>query len=581
MTSTETSTAHTDAARPTPDQFTNATWDEIAPLYEALAARPLEPGDTAAIEAWLDDWNALDVALSEAASLANVAASCDTADPAKEEAYLRFTSEIAPKRNEQVVRLANTLLDTGYTRDDLATTLRRFRTDRELFREESIPLEQELSKLNARYNRLTGGMTVEWKGDEIPLPRLNPFMLDPDRDVRERAFRLQFQPYIAHRDELADIFDEQLALRQQVAKNAGYETYRDYIFPAKHRYDYTPEDCFSFHRAVEQTFVPAIGRRLEARRQQMGLDTLRPWDTGVDPEGRPPLRPYADIEELNATAQNIFTKVDPLLGEQFGIMRAEGLLDLDSRKGKRPGGFCTSFPYRKRPFIFMNASGTGGDVRTLLHEAGHAFHGFASADLPFVYQRMYGSEMAEVASMSMELLASPYLRKEDGGYYDTADYARARIEHLDGVLGIFAWVATVDAFQQWLYTDPAAADRDARDAKWLETWARFDPGVDWDGLTPERTARWHKQLHIFLYPFYYIEYAIAQLGALQVWRNALQDQEKAVADYRAALALGGSRPLPDLFGRAGARLIFDAEGMAELVALIEGQIAELDATTTA
>ena len=280
---------------------------------------------------------------------------------------------------------------------------------------------------------------------------------------------------------------------------------------------------------------------------------------------------------LNATTQDIFAKVDPLLGEQFGIMRDEDLLDLESRKGKRPGGFCTSFPYRKRPFIFMNAAGTGGDVRTLLHEAGHAFHGFASSNLPFVYQRQYGSEMAEVASMSMELLASPYLRKEDGGYYDDADYTRARVEHLDGVLSIFAWVATVDAFQQWLYTDPAAKDRDARDAKWLETWSRFDPGVNWDGLTPERTARWHKQLHIFLYPFYYIEYAIAQLGALQIWRNALQDQEKAVADYRAALALGGSRPLPDLFGRAGARLIFDAEGMADLVSLIEGQIADLEA----
>ena len=252
-----------EATRPTPDQFATATWDDIAPLYDALAERPLEPGDTA--------------------------------DPAKEEAYLRFTSQIGPKRAEQVVRLANKLLDTGYTRDDLASTLRRFRTDRDLFRAESIPLEQELSTLNARYNKRTGGMTVEWEGTEIPLPRLNPFMLDPDRTVRERAFRLQFQPYLAHREELADIFDEQLAKRQQVARNAGFENYRDYIFPAKHRYDYTPEDCFTFHRAVEQTFVPAIGRRLEARRKQMGLDALRPWDTGVDPEGRPALRPYADI----------------------------------------------------------------------------------------------------------------------------------------------------------------------------------------------------------------------------------------------------------------------------------------------
>ena len=565
------------AQKPTPDQFTDATWDDILPLYQELVNRPLDPGDTVAIEAWLNDWNDLDTAIAEASSVANVEASRDTEDPVKEEASLRFSGDIGPIRAEQVVRLANKLLDSGYTRPDLETTLRRFRTDRDIFREENVPLQQELQKLNSQYNKLSGGMTVRWNGEEIPLPRLNPFMLDPDRDTRERAFRLQFQPYIENRETLADIFDQQLEKRQQVARNAGFANYRDYVFADKYRYDYTPVDCFSFHDAVEQTFVPAIARRHEVRKQQMGLDTLRPWDTATDPFGRPALRPYDTIDEMNAKAEQIFARVDPDLGEQFGIMRQEELLDLDSRKGKRPGGFCTSFPYRKRPFIFMNASGVGSDVRTLMHEAGHAFHGFASSDLPFIYQRMYGSEMAEVASMSMELLSAPYLRASEGGYYVDGDYTRARIEHLEGILALLAWVATVDSFQQWLYTDPAASDRDARDAKWLETWARFDPNTDWSGLTPERTARWHKQLHIFLYPFYYIEYGIAQLGALQVWRNSLQDHRRAVADYRQALALGGTRPLPELFGAAGARLIFDGEGMAELVTLIEGELASLEA----
>jgi oligoendopeptidase F len=566
--------AQTQAA-PTPDQFRDATWEEILPLYQELVDRPLIAGDTDEIEAWLDDWNALDVALSEAASLANVATSCDSEDPEKEAAHLRFSSEIGPQRSQQVVLLANKLLDTGYTRPDLETTLRRFRTNRDLFREENIPLEQEVSRLNNQYNKICGSMTVEWDGEEIPLPRLNPFLQNPDRDTREKAWRLQFQPYIEKRDELADIFDKQLETRQQIARNAGFANFRDYIFEDKYRYDYTPEDCFAFHDAVEKTFVPPVARLHERRKQEMGLDTLRPWDLSSDPLGRPALRPYETIDAMTATAKTIFDKVDPVLGEQFGIMRQEELLDLDSRKGKRPGGFCTSFPHRKRPFIFMNAAGVGSDVRTLLHEAGHAFHGFASSDLPFVYQRMYGSEMAEVASMSMELLSSPYLRKQDGGYYDDADYARARTEHLEGIISLLTWVATVDAFQQWLYTDPAATDRDARDAKWLETWARFDPNTDWTGLEQERTARWYKQLHIFLYPFYYIEYAIAQLGALQVWRNALQDQAKAVEDYRNALALGGSRPLPELFGTAGARLIFDEAGMAELVTLIEGELGTL------
>lgn len=561
---------------PTPAQFSEMTWEEIEPLYQALVDRELP--DDEATKAWLQDWSDLDTSLMEAASVANVAVSCDSQNSEKEALHLRFSSEIMPRRGKIGNELLGKLIDSGYEPEELKTVIKRAKTTREIFREENVPLQQELSKLNNAYNKAAGSMTAEWDGKDVPLSRLNPFMENADRDVRERAWRLHLQPYIDQRDELADIFDKQLELRQQVAKNAGFDNYRDYIFAEKFRYDYTPEDSYSFHDAVEQTFVPALQKLHADRKEKMGVDSLRPWDLGNDPEGRDPLTPYEDMDELTAKAQKVFAKVDPVLGEQFGIMRDENLLDLESRTGKRPGGFCTSLPYRKRPFIFMNASGTGGDIRTLLHEAGHAFHGFATMEhLPYIQQRRYGSEMAEVASMSMELLASPYLRKEDGGYYDDADYARARIEHLEGIIKLFTWVAPVDAFQQWVYTDPAAADRDARDKKWVEIWSRFDPDTDWTDLNDWRVARWYKQLHIFLYPFYYIEYAIAQLGALQVWRNALQDQEKAVQDYRAALALGGSKPLPELFGRAGARLIFDAEGMAELVTLMQNEIETLRA----
>lgn len=561
---------------PTPAQFSEMTWEEIEPLYQALVDRELP--DDEATKAWLQDWSDLDTSLMEAASVANVAVSCDSQNSEKEALHLRFSSEIMPRRGKIGNELLGKLIDSGYEPEELKTVIKRAKTTREIFREENVPLQQELSKLNNAYNKAAGSMTAEWDGKDVPLSRLNPFMENADRDVRERAWRLHLQPYIDQRDELADIFDKQLELRQQVAKNAGFDNYRDYIFAEKFRYDYTPEDSYSFHDAVEQTFVPALQKLHADRKEKMGVDSLRPWDLGNDPEGRDPLTPYEDMDELTAKAQKVFAKVDPVLGEQFGIMRDENLLDLESRTGKRPGGFCTSFPYRKRPFIFMNASGTGGDIRTLLHEAGHAFHGFATMEhLPYIQQRRYGSEMAEVASMSMELLASPYLRMEDGGFYDDADYARARIEHLEGIIKLFTWVAPVDAFQQWVYTDPAAADRDARDKKWVEIWSRFDPDTDWTDLNDWRVARWYKQLHIFLYPFYYIEYAIAQLGALQVWRNALQDQEKAVQDYRAALALGGSKPLPELFGRAGARLIFDAEGMAELVTLMQNEIETLRA----
>jgi oligoendopeptidase F len=566
------------ATRPTPEQFADSKWEDILPFFEELAAVDLDPSDTVGIETWLDEWNAFDVALSEASTIAQVANSIDTADPIKEEAYLRFTSEIGPKASEQRVVLARKLLATGYSRPDLETSLRRFRTNEELFREENVPLEQELQGLQAKYGKITGGMTVNWRGEDVPIPRLSPFFQDPDRATREEAWRLQFAPYIENKDELDNLFDEQIRLRQQIATNAGFANYRDYTFESKFRYDYTPDDCFSFHEAVEQTFVPAIQKRQARRKELMGLDTLRPWDLPPDPRGRPALKPYTDIEDLNAKSEEIFRKVDPVFGEYFGIMRQEEMLDLESRKGKRPGGYCTGFPYRKRPFIFMNASGTASDVRTLLHEAGHAFHGFeASANLPLLMQQRYGSEMAEVASMSMELLSAPYLHRKDGGLFEDGDFERGAIEHLEGVLDIFAWVATVDAFQHWVYTDPNALDHAARDAKWIEIWGRFSPGIDWSDLEAQRLARWQKQLHIFLYPFYYIEYAIAQLGALQVWRNALKDQAKATADYRAALALGGSRPLPELFGAAGARLIFDAEGMAELVELVESQIDKLEA----
>ena len=291
---------------------------------------------------------------------------------------------------------------------------------------------------------------------------------------------------------------------------------------------------------------------------------------------RSPLKPFDNVGTLITQAETIFARVDPKLGEYFTTMATEHLLDLDSRKGKAPGGYCIDYPYRGRPFIFMNAVGVNGDVETLLHEAGHAFHVFEAHHIPLYWQRSPGSEMAEVASMSMELLTAPYLAKQDGGYYDTAAARRARIEHLEGILQALPHIAAVDAFQHWIYISGEGHDRDARDTAWLRLRARFEQGVDWSGLEQERVARWYRQLHIFLYPFYYIEYGIAQLGALQVWRNSLADHAGALAAYRRALALGATAPLPQLFEAAGAELAFDAETMGGLVALIEAQLAALE-----
>jgi len=556
-----------------PEAFAEATWDDILPYYEDLNARPLDESN---VEGWLRDWARLEEMVAEASAIAYNAYTTDTASEAKEATQVRFSSEIEPRMHEQHVGLSKRLLDLGYERAELATLLRSMRNQLAIFRAENVPLVGEEERLNTQYNKITGGMTVIWEGEELPLPRLQPFLQSADRDVRERAFRLGSEPYIAQHDALADIFDHQYALRQQMARNAGFANYRDYMHQAKDRFDYTPADCEAFHAAVEQTVVPAVARLHARRKERMGLATLRPWDTAVDPEGRPPLKPFDEVNTLITQAETIFRRLDPTLGGYFTQMADEHLLDLDSRKGKAPGGYCIDYPYRGRPFIFMNAVGVNGDVETLLHEAGHAFHVFEAHHLPLYWQRQTGSEMAEVASMSMELLTAPFLASDDGGYYSAADARRARIEHLEGILHGIPHIACVDAFQHWLYTSGDGHDRTARDAAWLALRARFERGVDWSGLEAERIARWYRQLHIFLYPFYYIEYGIAQVGALQVWGNSLRDHGGALAAYRRALGLGGTAPLPQLFAAAGARLAFDGETMGELVALIETQIAALE-----
>ena len=560
-----------------PAAFADATWDDIVPFYDALAAAPLDEGSA---DEWLATWSRLESLLTEAASLAMIAYTVDTADPAKESAHLRFSTELMPRLDERSVQLARRLVESGLSRPGMETTLARFRTQIGLFREANIPLFSELEELGTRYQRITGSMTARWDGEEIPLPRLQPYLKDPDREVRERAFRASTGPYVASRDELAGIFDRMYALRQQAAQNAGFANFRDYIFPAKFRFDYTPEDCERFHRAVERAVAPAVERVLEHRRQRLGLDVLRPWDLQVDPARREPLRPFATEAELTTRAARVFEQVDPAFGAEFRTMIGERLLDLESRKGKAPGGYCDTLHHRGRPFIFMNAVGVVDDVMTLMHESGHAFHAFESHAQPLIWQRHPGSEAAELASMSMELLASPHLA--DAGGYFTEDEARmALLEHLEDILLSLSHIASVDAFQNWIYTSGQGGDAAARDAEWLRIRARFERGVDWSGLEPERVSRWYRQLHIFLYPFYYIEYGIAQLGALQVWRNSLRDPVAAVTAYRQALGLGATRPLPEIYAAAGARLTFDAGDIAELTALVEQRIDALREETAA
>ena len=548
--------------------FAKASWDYVAPYFEELAGRPLEASN---IEGWLREWSRLEELVTEAASRAMIAYTIDTSDPEKEADHLRFSTEVLPRMEERSVDLARRLVESGYSTLSLATTLARFRTQIEIFREENVPIFAELEEHSARYQRITGSITVEWDGAERPLPQLQPFLKSTDRSVRERAFRAASGTYVLRRDELARLFDKMYGLRMQAAQNAGFANFRDYVFPAKFRFDYTPADCERFHQAIESTAAPAVERVLEARRQRLGLDVLRPWDLAVDPYLDQALRPFADVTELVGKAKRVFDRVDPVLGREFQTMIDERLLDLDSRKGKAPGGYCETLHFQGRPFIFMNAVGLVDDVMTLLHEAGHAFHAFASHQLPLIWQRHPGSEAAELASMSMELLAGPHLVKPTG-YFTPEDAKSAWLEHLEDILLSLVHIASVDAFQTWIYTSGQGGDAEARDAAWLQLRGRFERGVDWSGLEQERAARWYRQLHIFMYPFYYIEYGIAQIGALQIWRNSLEDPVRAVTRYREALSLGAIRGLPEIYRTAGARLTFDANEIGELVQLVESHI---------
>ena len=558
----------------TPDAFKEATWEDVLPYYEELAARPL---DRANVESWLLDWSAFESLLSEAGALASFAYSCDTSDPAREEAQLRFGTQISPKAREQRVRLQERLVELGYERPGLETMVQRFRNQMELFNAANVPLFAQLSKLETEWSKLNGAMTVEWEGEERTPSQLLPFLQSNDRAVRERAFRLRAKPYIEQRAALADIFDRMYDLRQQVARNAGFASFRDYTHREKNRFDYTPDDCARFHEAVETAVLPAIKRIMDRRRRQMGVDVLRPWDVTADTMGRPALKPFEDIPTFIDRAGAVFGRVDPDFRTYYRSMADAQLLDLDNRKGKAPGAYCQTLAFRKMPLIFMNAVGVDRDVSTLLHESGHAFHSLEASKLPLLFQRHPGSEMAEVASMSMELLGAPFIGRDSGGYYNEEDARRSRAELLEGIVLFFPHCASVDAFQHWIYTDTNGRSADARDQKWLELRRRFEgPSVDWSGLDAERVARWYQQPHFFGSPFYYIEYGIAQLGALQVWRNSLQDGGQAVRRYREALALGATKPLPDLFKAAGARLIFDSEGMGELISLVEEELAKLD-----
>ncbi len=557
-----------------PTSFAGWPWAQIEPYYRDLAERALGAGSVAE---FLADWTWVSERVSETHSRLRVATTQNTADLEAERQFHLFLEQIFPAAQAAEQRLKAHLLASGLRPEGFGLPLRKMAADAALFRDANLPLLAEEQKLVIQHNKILGAQTVRWEGGELTLSQLRPFYQHTDRSVRERAWRLAAERQRADYEAVADLWGRMLALRRRIAGNASGGDYRAFKWQQLHRFDYTPEDCARFHEAIEQVAVPAARRIYERRRRRLGVERLRPWDLPADPLGRPPLSPFRDGAELLAGAGAMFHRVDPRLGAYFDTMMREELLDLTNRKHKGPGGYCATFAASKRPFIFMNAVGLQGDVQTLLHEAGHAFHVFERSPLPYVQERIVGAEFAEVASMAMELLASPYLAASEGGFYSEADAARAHILHLEKIILFWPYMAVVDGFQHWVYQHPdEAADPRRCDAAWSALWERFMPGVDWRGHEEEMAAGWQRKHHIHTVPFYYVEYGLAQLGAVQVWGNALRDQPAAVAAYRRALARGGTASFPDLYAEAGARFAFDRTALERAIGLMEGILARLD-----
>jgi len=564
-----------------PQEIIAWTWPAIEPYFKELEARRLTID---LVDSWLADWSSVGERLEEMFARLSVATSVNTADKEAEARMNAFLDRIFPNVMAAEQKLKEKLLASKLEPTGFDIPLRNMLAEADIFRESNLALLGDEKKLAIEFDKIYGAQTVKWEGEEITLTRLAMNFQQPDRARREKAWHLKAERQLFDRTAINQLWQKCMDVRTRIAKNAGEPSYREYAWVQKLRFDYTPEDCKSFAAAIEQVVVPAATRIYQKQKQALGLDSLRPWDL-VDgwyslptpAAGIPQLKPFTSIEDLKTKTSAIFHQMDRVLGGYFDCLVAEGLTDLDNRKNKAPGAYCTSYTSIRKPFIFVNAVGTHDDVITILHESGHSFHVFETAKIPYIHQLAVPMEFAEVASMGLELLASPFLTKGNGGFYSDAEAARARIEHLEGMILFWPFVAAVDSFQHWVYENPTeGADPAACDKKWGELWDRFIPGVDYSGLEEVKVTGWHRKLHIHQVPFYYVEYGLAQLGAVQIFENALTDQASAVAAYREALSLGGMVTLPELFAAARAKFAFDAVTLKKAVDLMEIVIEELE-----
>lgn len=547
-----------------PKDFTFKTWEQVEPWLQKL--ENLEPDSSEAFLNWLKSWNEINVLLEEDLAWKYIRMTCDTANESIREAYEQFIREVLPKYtvvNERLQRkykaspYRHNLTDPAYRIYD-----RHLLEALELFREKNIPIQTEINSLAQEFGAISGAMSIEWEGQNLTLPQANALLEDHDRTKREAIWRLVSQRRIQDSEKLHTLLDKLSELRNLEARQADFNSYTEYKFRQLGRMDYSIADCLQLHEAVEKIVKPVYEKLMQERKARLGLERLRPWDLSVDIYGQKPLAPFQKGKDLIEKSIQVFAKIRPELADMVSTLNQMHQLDLESRPGKAPGGYNHPLSETGAPFIFMNAAGTQDDMNTMMHEAGHAFHSFLTHTLELNEFKNTPSEIAELASMSMELISASHW---DIFYPNQQELVRARIDHLGNCLSLLCWVATVDSFQHWLYANPQHSHQ-AREEAWVQCYQRFQGDiVDWSGLEQERALIWQKQLHIYEVPFYYIEYGLAQLGALGVWKNYIANPEKAVDQYLNALKLGYTRSIPEVYATAGVQFNFSPEYIQEIM----------------
>ncbi|MDF3077040.1 MAG: family oligoendopeptidase [Sphingobacteriaceae bacterium] len=549
-------------------------WEKLEPILNELVARPIN--SVQELEKWLKDKSELEAALEEDFAWRYIRMTCDTTNEELVQKFQYFATEIEPKIAPVSNELNKKFMESPFVdeldQDKYFVYIRAVKKALELFREENIPLLTQIQVEQQKYQAISGSMSVTLNGKEYTLEQASVFLKDTDRSVRQQAWEAITARRLQDKEKLDELFDGLLKLRHQVALNAGFENFRDYMFQSLGRFDYTPHDCYKFHEAIEREIVPILQKQAEKRKEALGLDVLKPWDMDVDISGKPALKPFQNGQELIEKSIACFQGLDPYIGQRLEIMKANGLFDVESRMGKAPGGYNYPLAETGAPFIFMNSANTFRDLTTMVHEGGHAVHTFISADLELNDFKHLPSEVAELASMSMELIS---MDKWDVFFDNEEDLKRAKRDQLRDVLKTLPWVAVVDQFQHWIYTNPEHT-ADDRTTAWKEIFEPFGENfADWTGLEDALGNLWQKQLHIFEVPFYYIEYGIAQLGAIAVWKNYKENPEEGLRKYLEALKLGYTKTIKEIYETAGIEFNFSADYVHELAKFVKGELKKM------